>query len=417
MARAISGRNMRVLHILGCDLNSGAGRGTYSLHSALNSLGINSKIYTNSIKTINDNQVCYTVITKRAMILRMIRKRLDKFITFFYHNKEDRIFSSGIFGIDLTKTLEYKKADIIHMHWINGGFINIKHLSKINKPIIWTMRDMWPMTGGCHYSISCDKYMHKCGKCPQLKRNCDSDLSRLVINRKNQYFPEGIKLVGISEWLSNIARKSYLFNNYDVRTISNNIDTQDFFKIQKKTAQNNLGIQTYKKIILCGAINLNNSFKGFEKFIEALKELDSRKYFLCFFGKQDESVLARLGFEYKNIGYLDNNTALRMAYNSADVFVAPSLIEAFGKTIAESMACGTPVVCFDTSGPKDIISHQIDGYLAEPFKSTDLARGVVWLLNTENYEKICSNARKKIISKFDSRIIAEKYIKLYKEVL
>ena len=88
-----------------------------------------------------------------------------------------------MFGINFTKTKEYQEFDIIHLHWINGGFVNIKHLAKVDKPIVWTMRDMWPMTGGCHYSMKCEKYKTGCGNCEQLKSNSGYDRSKFVLNR------------------------------------------------------------------------------------------------------------------------------------------------------------------------------------------------------------------------------------------
>ena len=99
------------------------------------------------------------------------------------------------------------------------------------------------------------------------------------------------------------------------------------------------------------------------------------------------------------------------------MFVAPSLMDAFGKTLAEAMACGTPVVCFDATGPKDIVDHKINGYLAKPFESEDLADGIEWVLNASNYDELCLNAREKVVREFDSEVVAKKYIKLYEEIL
>jgi len=123
-----------------------------------------------------------------------------------------------------------------------------------------------------------------------------------------------------------------------------------------------------------------------------------------------------LGFGYKNFGFLYDLVSLRLLYSGADVFVAPSIMDAFGKTIAESMACGTPVVCFDVTGPKDIVTHKIDGYLAKPFDTDDLANGIEWIINNEDYDKLCRNAREKVLREFDSKVVARKYIKLYEEV-
>ena len=408
---------MKILHIVAGGLDGGAARGAYWLHLGLRELGVESKIFTNSKITLGDDSVVTTMKSKKDKAFNMIRGQLDNLLLLLYPKRKRIIFSTGMFGIDFTKTKEYKEADVIHLHWINGGFVNIKHLAKIDKPIIWTMRDMWPMTGGCHYSMECQKYKTGCGSCEQLQSNSKYDLSRFILNRKKKYFPKSMKLVGISHWLSEKAKESELFKEYDMRTIPNNINKDEFFPVEKQVARDILGLKTDKKIILCGSTNLKDFYKGFGKYVEALEKLDENKYFVCFFGSLDKSVADSLGFEYKSFGYLYDNISLRLAYSSADAFVAPSLMDAFGKTLAESMACGTPVVCFDATGPKDIVTHKVDGYKAKPFESEDLAYGIEWVLNASNYDELCVNAREKVVREFDSRVVARKYVELYEEVL
>lgn len=410
---------MKVLHLVAGDLNGGAARGAYWLHLGLKELGVDSKILTNSKITFGDDSVVTILVSKKAKLFNMIRNQLDNICTIFYSKRKRIIFSTGFFGVDFTKTKEYKEADIIHLHWINGGFVNIKHLSKVQKPVVWTMRDMWPMTGGCHYTMGCDRYKIGCGRCPMLQSNCEYDLSRHVINRKKRHLPKNIVLVGISKWLSDLCRESHLFRGFDIRTIYNNINTSEFFPIDKNVARDILGLKTKKKIILAGSWNIGDFYKGIDKFIDAIKLLDKNKYVICFFGNIENNLMNSLDFEYKSFGYLNDNISLRLVYSAADVFVAPSLMDAFGKTLAEAMACGTPVVCFDATGPKEIVDHMINGYKAKPFDPIDLANGIDWILNlnSDEYAKLSENARKKVLKEFDSQVVAKKYIELYKEIL
>lgn len=408
---------MKILHILATDLNGGAARGAYWLHQGLQKHGIESRIFTNSKTTLGDNSVVTIIKNKTAMTLNMIRSQLDSLIVIPYTKRKRTIFNSGMFGIDLTKTEEYKEADIIHLHWINGGFVNIKYLAKIDKPIVWTIRDMWPMTGGCHYSMECENYQTGCGNCKQLASPSRFDLSRFILYRKKKYLPKSMKIVGISNWLSGEAKKSELFKSFDVQTIHNNVNANDFFPVDQTTAKRVLGIQTDKKIILAGANSLKDFYKGFDKYLEMLKYLNKNKYFLCFFGNLEKSVAESLGFEHKSFGYLYDTVSLRLVYSCADVFVAPSLMDAFGKTLAEAMACKTPVVCFDATGPKDIVTHKVDGYKALPYESEDLAHGVEWVLDATNYKELCQNAREKVLKQFDSEVVAKQYIDLYNELI
>lgn len=408
---------MKILHIVAGDLSGGAARGAYWLHLGLKAQGVDSKVFTNSTITLGDKDVITIIKSKKDKAINLIRNQLDNLFTLFYPKRKRIIFSTGFFGVDFTKTKEYEEADIIHLHWINGSFVNMKHLSKIDKPIVWTIRDMWPITGGCHYSMECERYKTGCGNCEQLNTNSSYDLSKYILNRKKKYLPKDIKIVGISNWLSNEAKKSELFREFDVRTISNNINTDEFFDIDKKVAKDILGIQTDKKIILVGSTSLKDFYKGFSKYLEAINLLDKNKYFLCFFGNVDKNIIDDLGFEYKSLGYLNDNISLRLAYSCANVFVAPSLMDAFGKTLAEAMACKTPIVCFDATGPKDIVTHKVDGYKAIPFDSKDLTNGIEWVLNSEKYDELCINAREKVLNEFDSVVVAKKYIELYEKVL
>jgi glycosyltransferase involved in cell wall biosynthesis len=405
---------MKILHIVAGELSGGAARGAYWLHQGLRELGVDSKILNNSQTIYNDNNVVAIIKSDKDKFINILRKA-DRCLFLPYKRRQKRIFNTGLTGFDFIKAKEYQEADIIHLHWI-CGFVNIKHLRKINKPVIWTLRDMWPMTGGCHTPIECKGYETGCGNCMQLHSNRKNDLSRFILKRKIKYIPKNMKVIGISNWISDNAKKSKIFSAFDIRTIFNNININEFFPVDKNIARNILGIKTEKKIILIGAIT-NDYYKGFDKFIEAMRYLDKSKYFLCIFGGLSKNIIESLDFEYRNFNFLYDNISIRLIYNCADVFVAPSLMEPFGKTLAESMACSIPVVCFDATGPKDIVSHKIDGYKAKPFESMDLANGIEWVLNDSNYDELCRNAKEKVLREFDSTIIAKKYIELYKSLL
>ena len=408
--------SMNVLHIVAGSLNGGAARGAYWLHKGLRSQGINSKIVTQFPSRI-ENTIALPSRNRVKRIKFAIKYRIENYLLNQYSDRKKIIFSTGFLGNDITMMPEYQEADIVHLHWINNYMLSIKNIGKIKKPIVWTLRDMWPMTGGCHYSMDCIGYKTGCGSCEQLHSNTENDISRKTINLKKRYFPKDMNLVGISSWISNAARESELFKNYNIRTISNNINTDIFFPVEKNIAKKALNINTNKKIILVGSTKLEDFYKGFDKFLEALYLIDKEKYFVCLFGASGKEIEKFPDLEYRNFGYLSDNISLQLLYSASDVFVAPSKMEAFGKTVAESLSCGTPAVCFDSTGPKDIVDHRINGYLAAPFDSTDLARGIEWVLNTDNYDELCMIARKKALEKFDSKVVAKQYIELYKEVL
>jgi glycosyltransferase involved in cell wall biosynthesis len=190
-----------------------------------------------------------------------------------------------------------------------------------------------------------------------------------------------------------------------------------FQSIPKEVARQVLGLKTDKKVVLCGSTNLNDFHKGFQKYLDSLVYLDKENILLTFFGKVDTQLISSYGFDYRSFGYLNDNISLNLVYAASDVFVAPSIQESYGKTLAEAQCSGTPVVCFDATGPKDIVDHKITGYRAKPFDVTDLAAGIDWVLNAQNYEDLCMNARNKVLREFDSRVVAKRYIELYESIV
>jgi glycosyltransferase involved in cell wall biosynthesis len=408
--------SIKVLHVVAGNLASGAARGAYWLHLGLLNNGIQSKILIQENNT-DDTTVEPIAKTDSEKVLRLFRSYLDKLPVKFYPRREKAAFSTGIQGFDICKLQSYKSADIIHLHWINNGMIDIKLLNKINKPIVWTMRDMWPFTGGCHYSLDCLEYQNNCGQCPQLKSHRKNDLSRYIFQRKICYYPPNIQIVAISNWLANCAKKSTIMNNFDIKVIHNCVNTEDFFPIEKYTCRKILGLPKKKKIILLGANNLNRSYKGFIQLTEMIKILDPNYLFL-FFGHINKNILDLLKINYKTLGFLNDSVSLRLAYSAADVFVAPSIQEAFGKTLIEAMACGTPVVAFNATGPKDIVLHKQTGYLAQPFDPTDLACGVSWILeDCQRYSYLSCKSITHTEENFSQKKIANEYIKLYQKLL
>ena len=411
---------MKVLHIVGGNLSGGAARGAYWLHQGLRKAGIDSKILVQQADVKNKNVISLTN-NKITKLKQIILSNLDQSPAWLYKNRNRVIYSTGFLGNNIFKTREYEESDIIHLHWICGGMLSISQIGKIQKPVVWTMRDMWPMTGGCHVAeaMNCNRYETGCGCCKQLGSQSKYDLSYLVLKKKKASFSTNIKMVGISRWLSECAQKSFLFKDFDIRTIFNNVNTNDFSPVEKSVARDILDLPNNKKIILAGAQNLKDFYKGFDKYLEAITLLNKKdNLLLMFFGNMDENIIKPAGFEYKSLGFLYDTVSLRLAYSASDVFVAPSFMDAFGKTLAESMSCGTPVVCFDATGPKDIVDHKINGYKAAPFVSEYLAKGIDWVLSDENcHKELCVNAREKAVNCFDIKKVARQYAELYREVL
>ena len=409
---------MNVLHLVAGDLTGGAASGAYWLHRAQRKIGIESSILTNSPTTMNDEFVQTIANVPFKRLTSRFLNKLSNTPKLLYPQRKKIIFSTGLSGIDITRSSQYKQSDIVHLHWING-LVSTKGIGKIKKPIVWTLRDMWPLTGGCHYAMDCENYTKECGHCPQLGSSSKYDLSRFILKQKHDFFPKNMTLVGISKWLSDCARSSAAFSSQRITTISNNLDTEEFKAKPKDIARLELGLDASKKYILLGAQNINDFYKGFDLLIAALHIIKKENIHLLIFGNADTSLITSTGIPFKTYGFLQDNQALSTLYSAADVFIAPSRMEAFGKTLVESMACRTPVVCFDATGPRDIIEHKVNGYKAKPFDSYDLANGIHWVLeqNKSDFLSLCSSAENRARTLFDSQVIAEQYKSLYEEIL
>ena len=303
-----------------------------------------------------------------------------------------------------------KWAYIINLHLIKNGTIRLNSIRRINKPIVWTIRDMWPFTGGCHYSLDCSKYLESCSNCPIIQKYKFFNITNRLHGYKNKIYTSKINLnlVSISSWVSECI-KNRILKNHRNRIIFNPIDLTKFFPIDSITSRNILGLPLDRKILLVGSVKGDDRYKGWIEFVSSMKGLSS-DILIVTFGKNIS--IPSIRHEVINMGYLADEVSMRLLYSSADVFVAPSIQEAFGKTVAESLACGTPCVAFNNSGPKDIIDHLVNGYLAKLEDDSDLTRGIDYFLNI-NKKEYTNNCVEKIRSRMSSDLIARQYMDYY----
>jgi len=410
---------MNVLHLAAGNLSGGAARGALGLHRGLVEIGVESVLVNNGgSHATEDSHVVSLGCSPWGKAKWAIARRFGSLPIRLYWKRQRRIFNTGLDGVDVTRLPAYENADIVHLHWVNG-LVRMGPLRKVKKPVVWTVRDMWPMTGGCHYAMGCENFKEGCGRCPQLRSSLRMDLSRAVVAYKQRALPANLQVVGISDWVSDVARSSQLFRNRSVRTISNSIDTKSFVPMNKVFARKALGLPLDSKIVLLGAQNIADFYKGFDLLIDAMCGVTGESFELVQFGSANSDQLEQLGRDVRSLGHLSDDASLRLAYSAADVFVAPSRMEAFGKTLVESMACGTPVVCFDATGPKDIVKHKVTGYKATPFDPFDLARGIKWTLSrtAEEMTFLQKASRDRAVKQFDVRVAALKYRELYQKLL
>lgn len=276
------------------------------------------------------------------------------------HGLKARLFDGAGFGSKLAtiKFIEWVKEydpDIIHLHNLHGYYINIEilftYLKTCNKRIIWTLHDCWPFTGHCTYFdyVNCQKWKIQCENCPQKHSYPTSEFidgSKKNYSIKKELFT-GIKnltIVTPSKWLANLVSQSYL-KEYPVKVVNNGIDT-NVFKPTRGSVIEKLGCQN-KKIVL-GVASVWDRRKGFETFLSLSKILDN-KFQIILVGLTSKQI-NELPEEIIGIARTQNMRELAELYTAADVFVNPTLEENYPTTNLEAIACGTPVVTFETGG-------------------------------------------------------------------
>lgn len=414
---------MKVLHLSTHDISGGAARGAYWLHQAMVQAGIDSTMLVAHKKSDD-----FSVLGEKSRFQKgwnLLTRNIDIVPTLFYKNRPNTPFSPSWISTQIYQQVEDINPDIINLHWICGGFLKPENLIRFNKPIVWTLRDMWAFTGGCHYTGTCEKYKASCGACPQLSSVSENDISRKLWKRKRKAW-QGLDLtvVTVSNWLAECASSSSLFKDKEIEVIHNALDESKFKVIPKKIAREILNLPLNKNIILFGAVKpIKDIRKGYQYLVAALEKLSCKGFNtlteIVIFGSGKPKEALDLGMNVNFVGKLHDDVTLALTYAAADVTVIPSVQEAFGKTAMESLACGTPAVAFDSTGLKDIIDHQINGYLAKPFDVEDLAKGISWVLRAKDSEdcKLADCAREKVEREFTLKIQAHRYLCLYKKIL
>lgn len=331
-------------------------------------------------------------------------------------------------GVDITSTPQFKEADIIHLHWINQGFLSMRSLRAIfrsGKPVVWTMHDMWPFTGLCHYAQECLNFENQCGHCRLLRRQGEHDWSHKVWQSKARLYENAsnISFVACSKWLAELAQRSSLLDRHIVLDIPNPIDTTLFSPTSKTHARVQLGLPTHKKLILFSAYNVNTPIKGFrflreacEMLIREQPALRDRIAIVCT-GRGAEQIGADMPVELCPIGYVTDPKRMAQVYNAADMLCIPSLQDNLPNTIVEAKACGVPAVGFAVGGIPQMISHIHDGYLARPQDAADLARGLRWLLTEADTDELARLNRTAAVSQYSESRVAERYIELYRQLI
>lgn len=414
---------MKILHVNYSDIVGGAARAAYRIHTALMKNGLDSKMMV-AWKVSQDKSVI------RFPLSYSYRERRNKYaqkIVSLQVTANPVLHSLNLFPSGMHKEINASVADIVHLHWINYELISIPEVAKITKPIVWTLHDMWAFSGAEHYDDLNEPARYQEG---YLSSNRPAghggliDIDRWTWQRKKKHWAgKKFHFVTPSQWLAGCLHTSALFQAPVVQVIPNPLDTENFKPVDRNEARKLLGLPADKMLILTGTYSIDHDLrKGIDLFREALNlNLHDGEFSdieIIIFGS-DEAVNKKL-FDQRvhDVGRIEDDRRLAMLYCAADVFIIPSRQDNLPNTVVEALACGTPCVAFRVGGMPDMIDHQVNGYLAEPFDTKDLARGIQWVLrDSDRHAGLCSAARKKAEQHYGYQQVCRQYSRLYEEVL
>jgi glycosyltransferase involved in cell wall biosynthesis len=305
-------------------------------------------------------------------------------------------------------------SNIVHLHWV-AGYLSPGMIKQIESPIVWTLHDMWPLTGGCHYAKNCDRFSQSCGQCPALDSKTQNDISNKQFSAYQDALSEkDIYYIAPSTWMATKAKQSAIVNG-PIETIPNCLDVQRFKPINKTVARKKLSIPVESNVVLSGGMDLDDKRKGGDLLVESLHclkdEVNAEETIVMTFGK---SSIEDMPFKTRSLGWVDANQ-LPLIYSSADVMAVPSRYDNLPQIATEPIACGTPVVAFNTGGLSDIVVDGKTGFLVNKYDTAEFSKSLSSiLLNNDKKHEFARAAREYAVSFWSFEQIAQKYNHIYK---
>lgn len=415
---------MRVLIINTAERIGGAAIAASRLMEALMNNGIKAKMLVRDKQT---DQITVVALKKSwRRIWQFVWERVVIWAANGFSRKNLFAVDIANTGTDITSLPEFTQADVIHLHWINQGMLSLKDIRKIiasGKPIVWTLHDMWPFTGICHYAGACNKYTYQCSNCELLLKPHRKDLSYQVFRKKLKLYRNApITFVACSRWLESMAKQSVLTLGHRVTSIPNAINTNLFSPRPKADVRDKLNLPMEKKLLLFGSMKITDKRKGIDYLIAACKILAERepefsqRIGVVVLGSEAEQYAALFPFPIYNMNYVSNEKALVDIYNAVDLYVTPSLQDNLPNTIVEAMSCGIPCVGFNIGGIPQMIDHLHNGYIAAYKSADDLANGICWSLTAGDYKTLSEEARRKAVNTYSETTVSNQYIKIYNQI-
>lgn len=423
---------MRILIVNTYD-NGGAANSCKRLHLGLLFEGITSNVLLRFKQNNWSNSFCLkqtskvlTLYNKIENRVRLILKKLRIYDTvddsnckeFFLNNRHKglELFSFPYSKYDITESELYKEATIVNLHWVAGFLDYSSFFQKNTKPVVWTLHDMNPFTGGEHYLeeyLGIDDLGYPINR-KISKEEINVAQENISIKMKAISKIDNLTIVAPSEWLAEEARKSDVFKGKHVYCIPYGLDSEIFAPRDKNYSRALFNIPKDKKVILFVADSIDNQRKGFVFLQKAFQLIADSNIVLCAIGNKNSDLESLENI--LELGPIYDERLMSVAYSAADVFILPSLMDNLPNTVLESLMCGTPVIGFPVGGMHDMIQNRVNGFLTEEISVESLVKTInEFLKNTDCFNKI--EIRENALKKYDQKVQSQRYIDLFTNIL
>ena len=324
------------------------------------------------------------------------------------------------YGATLLKQLP--SSDLINLHWVANFLDYQSFFSQLPRDVsvVWTLHDMNPFTGGCHYNGGCSRYTQGCGACPQLGSHMLKDLTHKIWQRKRKAFAklvsDRLHIVTPSVWLAEEAKRGPLLGRFPISTIPYGVNTKVFSPQDPSIARAALDLPRNAKVVLFIAVSTVKRRKGFVYLAEALSGLKKIPNLLVVsLGHGKPTIYSDIA--HLHLGHIDNERLLSLVYSSAEVFAIPSLEDNLPNCVLESMSCGAPVVGFNVGGIPDMVRQGDTGLLVPPQDASALRAAIAELLqNPAKRTEMAENCRRIATEEYSLEVQAQRYVDLYETI-
>jgi glycosyltransferase involved in cell wall biosynthesis len=415
---------MKIALINTFDIYGGAARAAYRLFRGLRGANADAKMY-----TLHKMSADPDVVTVGAMTAEQaVRAKAVEAEIFAENQAYPVLRGQGFvpfhserspFGEALTTQLPHDA--VVNLHWVRGlvDYEAMFSVTASTKSVVWTLHDMHPFTGGCHYTAGCQRFADTCGCCPFLGSDDADDISARIVRRKIKALNSRrcpLHVVAPSRWLAKEAQRSAVFQNLPVSVIPYGLET-DLFKPQdRQRIRQELGLPQEDILILFIAHVLNDPRKGLEFLDKALTLLGPRNDVATLLvGGGDIKMNAP--FRHFRAGVISDDVSISRLYAAADLAVVASLEDNLPNTMMEALACGIPVVGFDVGGVPDMVRPGETGFLADPADAESMAKALsIALSDRMRLVEMGRKSRQCIEQDHTLAIQAERYLDLYRSI-